>query len=67
MESVRLPALEAWRAELRAGMRTKLSFDPLWKAACEELNAIENPAELRACYIASARRIIRAAIRDPAK
>jgi len=64
---VRAPALDAWRAESRAGIRTELTFDPLWKSACEELNAIESPPELRACYIANARRIIRAAIRDPAK
>lgn len=66
-EALRLPALEAWRAELRAGIRTELKFDPLWKAACEELNAAESPPELRAGYIANARRIIRAAIGDTTK
>lgn len=37
----RTPALDAWRRELAAGQRTPLTFDPLWKAACEEMSAVE--------------------------
>lgn len=32
----RTPALDAWRAELRRGERTKTTFDPLWWAASAE-------------------------------
>jgi hypothetical protein len=35
------PALTAWWAELAAGKRDKLTFDPLWRAACEEMTALE--------------------------
>ena len=38
---MRTPALDAWRRELAAGQRTPLTFDPLWKAACEEMSALE--------------------------
>ena len=34
-------ALEVWRAELRAGTRTRTTLDPLWRAACEEAYAVE--------------------------
>jgi len=34
-------ALPAWRAELRANRRTPYTFDPLWRAACEEMLALE--------------------------
>jgi hypothetical protein len=34
-------ALELWRTELKAGKRTTLDFDPLWRAACEEVYALE--------------------------
>ena len=34
-------ALDAWRRELAAGQRTKYDFDPLWRAACDEMNALE--------------------------
>ena len=37
----RSPALDAWRAELGARERTRTTFDPLWKAACEEASALE--------------------------
>jgi hypothetical protein len=33
------PALEAWRAELRRGLRTSTTYDPLWRSACAELTA----------------------------
>src|SRR5437870_5920678 len=35
------PALNAWRRELAAGARTKYTFDALWRAACEDMNALE--------------------------
>ena len=40
----RSPALDAWRAELAAGKRTVHTFDPLWRAACEEISALEHDA-----------------------
>jgi hypothetical protein len=38
------PALDLWRDELRAGHRTALTFDDLWRAACSELAALEADA-----------------------
>jgi len=56
------PALDAWRRELQAGQRTRCSFDWLWRAACEEMNALEAPTPaLAASYFRHARRIVRAA------
>lgn len=55
------PALDAWRAELARGKRTHTTFDPLFRAACEEMNALETLPELRAGYLARARCIITAA------
>ena len=56
------PALRAWRAELTAGERTITTFDPLWRAACEEMNALEAASpELAGSYLREARRIVRAA------
>ncbi len=52
------PALDAWRAELARGERTCTTFDPLFRAACEEMNALEAPPELRPGYLTRARRII---------
>src|SRR5207244_2714421 len=40
---VKTPALDAWRREIAAGARTIYTFDPLWRAACEEMNALEAP------------------------
>ena len=39
----RTPALDAWLAEVRCGGRTRTTFDPLFRAACEEANAILYP------------------------
>ena len=57
------PALDAWRAELARGERTRTTFDPLFRAACEEMNALEAQPELRAGYLARARRHIITAAR----
>ncbi len=38
---VNTPALRAWRAELAAGKRAPTTLDTLWRAACEEANALE--------------------------
>ena len=53
----RTPALNLWRWELRCGKRTRTTFDALWRAACEEANALENP-QLAASYHGRARAII---------
>jgi len=37
----RSPALDVWRKELAAGLRTATTFDPLWRAACWEAAAKE--------------------------
>ena len=58
------PALDAWRAELARGERTRTTFDPLFRAACAEANAAEFQSsipELRRAFMAEARRIIEAA------
>jgi len=56
------PALDLWRRELAAGLRTPETFDPLWRAACAELNALEAVGaglpETAAGYHAEARQII---------
>jgi hypothetical protein len=53
------PALWAWRTELRRGERTRLTFDPLFHAACAEAWAREEPwAEY---YREQAARILREA------
>jgi hypothetical protein len=41
---MKTPALDAWRRELAAGERTRTTFDALWRAACEEANALEAAA-----------------------
>ena len=58
--SMNTPALRAWREELRRGERTPATFDALWRAACEEANALEFASipELAACFQREARRII---------
>ena len=35
------PALDFWREELRRGKRTPTTFDPLWRAACAEMWALD--------------------------
>lgn len=58
------PALDAWRAELARGERTRTTFDALWQAACAEANAAEFESsipELHRAFMAEARRIIKAA------
>jgi hypothetical protein len=56
------PALDAWRAELKAGVRTPTTFDALWRAACLEMNALEAPTpELADSWRREAYRIVRAA------
>ena len=59
------PALEAWRRELAAGVRTATTFDPLWRAACREQRALDYatfPA-IAARYRREAAEIIRTAAR----
>ena len=63
---LRTLALDAWRAELRAGTRTKYTFDELWVAACAEAYALEAPSNFAASYVNQARRIIREAARGSA-
>ena len=41
----RYPALALWRDELAKRLRTKTTFDDLWKGACSEKNAIEANAD----------------------
>ncbi len=60
------PALEQWRRELAAGKRDAFTVDALWRAACEEMNAIEAPPALQPGYFAEARRILRHALRRSA-
>lgn len=59
------PALAAWRAELAVGKRTAYTFDPLWRAACSEMNALEAEAaglpEIGAGYRREALEILRVA------
>ncbi len=38
------PALDTWRRELAAGLRTRTTCDALWRAACAEKNALEAAA-----------------------
>ena len=61
------PALDEWRRELAAGVRTLHTFDALWRAACEEMNALD---ALRDCpdhvpgYSSAAQGIVRDALRE---
>ena len=63
---MRTPALDAWRRELAAGERTKMTCDALWQAACEEANALEFAfiPELAASCRHAARRIVLEAARQ---
>ena len=67
----RFPALDLWHDELRAGLRTKTTFDALYGAACEEASAREFYAmkipELGDSCMARAAEIIAAAGPDFAK
>ncbi len=57
------PALDVWRRELAGReQRTKYDFDPLWRAACAELNAREAPTPgLARFFLTEAKRIIQSA------
>ena len=58
----RTPALDTWRRELARGERAAETFDALWRAACEEVRALEAPtAETRERCLLTARRIVEAA------
>ncbi len=60
----RTPALDAWRRELAENKRTTYTFDALWRAACEDMNALEAPTpELRAKSLENARRILADAVK----
>lgn len=65
--NARYPALSAWRLELAKGERTDFSIDPLWRAACAEIAALEFEAaalpSLAASHRREAERIVRAAAR----
>jgi len=67
---MRTPALDAWRRELAAGTRTHLTFDPLWRAAAEEMSGLEMLADrlpgIAEFHHVEARRIIRAAAKGRA-
>ncbi len=59
------PALDEWRRELAAGWRTPHTFDALWRAACEEMNALDalrDCPELVAKYSSDAQTIVKAAL-----
>jgi hypothetical protein len=61
---MKTPSLDAWRRELAAGQRTATTFDWLWRAACEEMNALEAPTPaLAKFYLVEAQRIVRKAIK----
>jgi hypothetical protein len=67
---LKMPALDAWCAELSAGTRTCTTFDPLWRAACAERWAGEFTSMslpfLAESSLAQARRIIAAALKGRA-
>ena len=58
------PALSLLRRELAAGQRTRLTLDPLWRAACAEASAAEFEAipELHDRFMEDARRVIEDAL-----
>ena len=68
---LRTPALDAWRCELAAGARIPDTFDPLCRAACAEMLALEAEAAALPGIGASCRRdareIIRRAAREAAR
>jgi hypothetical protein len=39
------PALDAWRAELKQGLRATHTFDALWRSACAEQSALNAAAD----------------------
>ena len=64
---LRTPALDEWRHELAAGMRTMNTFDALWRAACEEMNALDavrDCPDMVAKYSSDAQTIVKAALRE---
>ena len=62
------PALDLWHEELRKGRRTPTTYDPLWRAACEEMNALEAPDPATAQgFLDRADRIVRDAMRAKRK
>ena len=65
---VRTPALALWRAELERGERTRTTLDPLRRAACADMNALEAEAdgmpEIAASHRREAREILRHAVRE---
>ena len=67
----RFPALALWHDELRAGLRTRTTFDILYGAACAEAEAREfygmRIPKLGDRFIARSREIIRQAGPDFAK
>lgn len=66
--AVATPALDTWRRELAAGRRTPTTFDPLWRAACAEMSALEHGAfpGVAASFLREARSIICAAAKAAA-
>jgi hypothetical protein len=64
----RTPALEAWRAELAAGERSAVDFDPLWRAACCDQWSADflswGLPTIAAAFREDARRILMAAARE---
>jgi len=63
---MRTPALDTWRAELAAGQRTPYDFDPLFRAACREADALgfQSIPQLAEACLRDARKIIAAAARE---
>jgi hypothetical protein len=60
------PALEAWWRELAAGARTPTTFDPLWRAACAEMSALDHEAAGLPTIAESFRKEARAIVRKAA-
>ncbi len=62
------PALTAWRDELRRGLRTSTTYDPLWRSACAEMTALEfeqdRLPEIADRHRADAKEIVRQAIQE---
>lgn len=63
------PALDAWRAELREGKRSRTDFDALWRAACAESWALDfaHIPTLAAGFREDAKRIVRDALKQQRK
>ena len=69
--NARYPALSAWRLEFAKGERTDFSIDPLWRAACAEMSALEAEAAglpgIATSFRRDAREIVRRAVREAAR